>query len=80
VVFDFAFIRNRYDFELTRKESLTAATSAAGFFYVIDQVRFVMPVQPNPTPSLPASAPQKPSFPPNRVIKEGRRPQTTTRK
>jgi hypothetical protein len=37
-------------------------------------------VQPNSTPSLPAAAPQKPPFPPNRVIKEGRRPQTTTRK
>ena len=41
-----------------------------------------MPTQqaPKPTQTQPASAPQKPSFPENRVIKEGRDPQTAVKK
>lgn len=52
----------------------------AGVAYVADQVRFVMPTQqaPKPTAPQPTSAPQKPSFPENRVIKEGREPGTPT--
>jgi hypothetical protein len=54
--------------------SLVGFTAVAGFPYVIDQVRFVMPTQQTPKPNTPqpASALQKPSFPENRVIKEGR--------
>lgn len=57
-------------------------TALAGIPYVADQVRFFMPTQqaPKPTQTQPASAPQKPSFPENRVIKEGRDPQTTAKK
>ena len=146
-ILDFDFLKNRYDFELDRKDKLTAALTLpvdvlsglgsllaviarsftyrdpvltrllllafaasllaftacllllggvylaqariglfcllafaafSGFPYVIDQVRFAMPTQqaPKPTQTQPAAAPQKPSFPENRVIKEGgnRRP------
>lgn len=55
---------------------LLGFTAIVGLPYVIDQVRFVMPTQQAPKPTAPqpqpASAPQKPSFPENRVIKEGR--------
>lgn len=51
----------------------------AGIFYMADQVRFAMPTQEAPKPASQAttpqgSAPQKPSFPENRIIKEGREP------
>jgi hypothetical protein len=51
----------------------------AGIVYVADQVRFGMPTQETPKPAPPttgpqASAPEKPTFPPNRVIREGREP------
>lgn len=61
---------------------LLGFTAVSGFPFVIDQVRFVMPTQqaPKPTQAQPASAPQKPSFPENRVIKEGRDPQTIVKK
>ena len=61
---------------------LLGLTALAGIPYVADQVRFFMPTQqaPKPTQTQPASAPQKPSFPENRMIKEGRDPQTTARK
>jgi hypothetical protein len=61
---------------------LLGLTFATGFPYVIDQVRFVMPTQqaPKPTRPQPASTPQKPSFPENRVIKEGREPGSYVKK
>ena len=61
---------------------LLAFAAFSGFPYVIDQVRFAMPTQqaPKPTQTQPAAAPQKPSFPENRVIKEGREPQTVVKK
>lgn len=51
----------------------------AGFVYVADQVRFAMPTQETPKPipvtTVPqVSTPEKPTFPSNRVIKEGREP------
>ncbi len=57
-------------------------TALCGFPFVIDQVRFVMPTQqaPKPTPPQSTSVPQKPPFPQNRVIKEGRDPQTVVKK
>ena len=60
---------------------LLVSTAFTGFPYVIDQVRFVMPTQQAPKPSTPqsASVPPKPSFPENRVIKEGRE-QTSEKK
>jgi hypothetical protein len=61
---------------------LLGFTAATGFVYVIDQVRFVMPTPqaPKPTTASPAAAPQKPSFPENRVIREGREPRTSVKK
>lgn len=61
---------------------LLGLTAIAGIPYVIDQVRFVMPTQqaPKPTPPQPASVPPKPTFPENRVIKEGRDPQSNVKK
>lgn len=50
----------------------------AGIVYVADQVRFGMPTEqaPRPAPATTpqASVPEKPTFPSNRVIKEGREP------
>lgn len=48
-------------------------TAFAGIPYVADQVRFFMPTQqaPKPSQTQPASAPPKPEFPQNRVVKEG---------
>lgn len=50
----------------------------AGIIYVGDQLRFGMPTQQAPKPTSAgapqASVPEKPTFPPNRVIKEGREP------
>ena len=53
-----------------------------GMPYVGDQVRWFMPAQqaPKPAQTQPASAPRRPSFPENRVIKEGRDPQTVVKK
>ena len=53
--------------------SVLALTALAGLPYVADQVRFVMPAQqaPKPAQTQPTSAPRKPSFPENRVIKDG---------
>ncbi len=60
-------------------------TYVAGITYGADQLRFKMPTQeaPKPAPATTTaqdSAPQPPSFPPNRVIKEGREPGTTEKK
>ena len=57
-------------------------TALAGIPYVADQVRWFMPTQqaPKPVQTQPASAPRRPSFPENRVIKEGRDPQTVAKK
>jgi hypothetical protein len=57
-----------------------AAAYAAAIVYVADQVRFAMPKQETPTPAPAtntpqASVPERPTFPPNRVIREGREPQ-----
>ena len=57
----------------------------AGFVYVADQLRFAMPTQeaPKPVPATTtpqASVPERPTFPPNRVIKEGREPGTIEKK
>ena len=59
-----------------------AFTFLCGVAVVVDQARFVMPTEqaPRPTQVQPASAPQKPSFPENRVIKEGRDPKTVAKK
>jgi len=48
-------------------------TALAGLPFVADQVRMKMPKDtPKPAPTVqPASAPQKPAFPQNRVIREG---------
>lgn len=55
---------------------IVAFAYVGGIAYVADQVRFAMPTQQSPKPAPPAtpqaSAPQKPTFPPNRVMKEGR--------
>lgn len=64
------------------------AAYAAGIVYVADQVRFAMPKQETPTPAPAtttpqASVPERPTFPANRVIKEGReqdRTETTIEK
>ena len=58
------------------------AAYAAGIVYVADQVRFAMPTQetPKPAPATPtpqAFVPERPTFPANRVIKEGREPGRT---
>lgn len=60
-------------------------TALAAIPYVADQVRSTRNTMadqqaPKPTQTEPASAPRKPSFPENRVIKEGREPQTTAKK
>ena len=57
-------------------------TALAGIPYVTDQVRLFMPTQqaPKPAQTQPAAAPRRPSFPENRVIKEGRDPQTVAKK
>jgi hypothetical protein len=64
------------------------AAYAAGIVYVADQVRFAMPKQETPTPAPAtttpqASVPERPTFPANWVIKEGReqdRTETTIEK
>ena len=55
------------------------AAYAAGIVYVADQPRFAMPKQETPTPAPTtttpqASVPERPTFPANRVIREGREP------
>lgn len=61
---------------------LLGSMAFAGIPYVADQVRSHMPTQnaPKPDPTQAASVPQRPSFPQNRVIKEGRDPQVTPKK
>ena len=57
-------------------------TYLAGLIYIVDQARLFMPPQqaPKPAATQPVSAPPKPSFPENRVIKEGREPGNVPKK
>lgn len=54
----------------------------SGVVYISGQVRSAMPVDDNAAPTAvtpnPAVPPQRPTFPPNRIIKEGRKPRPDT--
>ena len=75
--FEFDFLKDRYDYELQRREQLTAAlTLPVGVLTILGGAMAAMARQETQTPTRPAPqpTPQPPQFPPNREIRDGDRP------